>query len=496
MLRNFESYFRQADVNNDDFLDKQEFFSALDSMSLQLTKAEKETVFRLADIDGDNLVRLQEFFDFMNTYEIAKPIENRESIVPSKRTSSRKKTSKLSKALTKNTALSLKNILHVEVEDQERADLAFEHFMRKIKIHEEDYTFPGKTTILNDELKCLRRCYDIIKELEASGQARWNDPEFGPQDPDNPEDHGKDSIYFDEPLPGYPDPDLISWCRAKDIALNGKPEFLSDNAKSNDVIQGELGDCWFIGALSVLATRDSYIRGSFEPTNETLKEISDEEAQGMRDGLYPPMFHFMRQYGVYVIRFFKNYAWRYVIIDDRLPCYKYEGDETKPDLVFGKCRDLNEFWVPLIEKAYAKLHNCYESLIAGYLDDGLTDMTGLVSHKYKLHGPKGFPHPSIGSAEELWQKLMEFRKNNTMMGCSVQGEPGETEHEVMIDDEPVGILKNHAYAIIDVLEIPNPEARNSHKSHRLLRLRNPWGRKEWNGKWSDGNVKLLENLQQ
>jgi len=54
-------------------------------------------------------------------------------------------------------------------------------------------------------------------------------------------------------------------------------------------------------------------------------------------------------------------------------------------------------------------------------------------------------------------------------------------------------LKGHAYAIIEILEISAPEANNSHKSHRLLRIRNPWGQKEWQGKWSDSDDKLAKN---
>jgi hypothetical protein len=40
--------------------------------------------------------------------------------------------------------------------------------------------------------------------------------------------------------------------------------------------------------------------------------------------------------------------------------------------------------VPLIEKAYAKLHGCYESLNGGLLDDGLVDLTGLVAEKINI----------------------------------------------------------------------------------------------------------------
>ena len=44
--------------------------------------------------------------------------------------------------------------------------------------------------------------------------------------------------------------------------MEGKEgKFLQGDASSNEVKQGALGDCWFIGALSVLATRDELLRG-------------------------------------------------------------------------------------------------------------------------------------------------------------------------------------------------------------------------------------------
>jgi Ca2+-binding EF-hand superfamily protein len=498
MNEDFEFQFQKVDTNGDQIINKEEFFLALDRLKLSFTKSEKETIYRLADLNQDGEIELQEFFDFMKTYEITseisgptKPLKNVDEEANNKsfqRNATKKLTKKATTKIQRGTTVG-----QVDLADAEAAEKAFEKYMAKVKIAPEDY-FEGKSTILNDQIKCLKRCYEIVKGLEkAGGDMIWHDSEFGPNDPNDPEDHGKPSLYFDEPPLGYPDPEQVRWYRVPDISI-GKPVFLDHGAQSNDVIQGQCGDCWLIGAFSVLATQDVYINGDFDFNSENIKEISDTEAQGMTKGMYCPMFHFLRKYGIYVIRFFKNYSWRYVIIDDKLPCFEACGDSSKPDLIFGKCRNPREFWVPMLEKAYAKLHNCYEALIAGYLDDGLTDMTGLVSYKYNLHGPKGFPSAQVGSAEELWQKLLDYRKNHTMMGCSVKGEQGETEHEVMVDDEPAGILKNHAYAIIDVIELPNPNAVNAHKSHRLLRIRNPWGRKEWNGKWSDGNCKLLENI--
>lgn len=38
----------------------------------------------------------------------------------------------------------------------------------------------------------------------------------------------------------------------------------------------------------------------------------------------------------------------------------------------------------MIEKAYAKLHNCYQALASGDIAQGLSDMTGYVAHKMDI----------------------------------------------------------------------------------------------------------------
>jgi len=73
------------------------------------------------------------------------------------------------------------------------------------------------------------------------------------------------------------------------------------------------------------------------------------------------------------------------------------------------------------------------------------------------------------------------------MGCSVQG---GTESRVRVDGQFVGILSGHAYSLNDVFEIDDPNMENPRKTHRILRLRNPWGQQEWNGKWSDESEEI------
>lgn len=63
-----------------------------------------------------------------------------------------------------------------------------------------------------------------------------------------------------------------------------------------------------------------------------------------------------------------------------------------------------------------------------------------------------------------------------MMGCSVDPVKNtRVEQEVVIDRCQTGILASHAYAILDIFEIPKPNQKKDRKTSRLIRLRNPWG---------------------
>jgi calpain len=315
----------------------------------------------------------------------------------------------------------------------------------------------------------------------------FEDPEFGPNEEDI---FGSKSIYPSEPISGYPEPESLVWLRPSEISKKEKPMFMSGGAQANDVIQGYLGDCWFIGALSIIATNDEYLYNDININEIKNKSISDELAHKLTKGVYPKIFHFLEKFGMYVFRFFKNYQWVYVIIDDRIPCYS--GDAQNPQIVFAKCHSRNEFWVPLIEKAYAKLHSNYWALVGGQLDDALVDMTGKVSEKLKVLTDKNlFNSKELTSKEELWKRLNEDLKNKSMLGCSIK-KIGNASGEGKVygkNKDFLGLFSGHAYGIMDLLDIGN---------NKILRIRNPWGSEnpvEWNGPWSDNSYELIQNLE-
>ena len=134
----------------------------------------------------------------------------------------------------------------------------------------------------------------------------------------------------------------------QDIANVNDPVLFEHGVGADDVRQGALSDCWILAAMSMTATASGLIEHLFVQ-EETFEAI-----------------------GLYTVRFYKNGQWLKVIVDDRIPCY---ADTNEP--VFATCKDANEVWVLILEKAYAKLHGCYEALGGGEIDYGLRDLTGM-----------------------------------------------------------------------------------------------------------------------
>lgn len=106
------------------------------------------------------------------------------------------------------------------------------------------------------------------------------------------------------------------------------------------------------------------------------------------------------EYGFAVFQFFKNGKWQYVIVDTRIP---YNQSSKTP--LYGHCADPNEFWVPLLEKAYAKLHGCYEAMNGGSMAEALVDLTGGASEKYNLRAPETKENIEGG---QFWKDLKKY----------------------------------------------------------------------------------------
>jgi len=120
-----------------------------------------------------------------------------------------------------------------------------------------------------------------------------------------------------------------------------------------------------------------------------------------------------------VFQFFKNGRWQYVTIDTRIP---YSNTTKKP--LYGHCSSDEEFWVPLMEKAYAKLHKSYEALCGGTMAHGLVDLTGGVSEKINLTVPDYkellVADTSSGKkAPPFFYELKKYSQLGYLLGCAI-----------------------------------------------------------------------------
>lgn len=246
------------------------------------------------------------------------------------------------------------------------------------------------------------------------------------------------SIYFDKE-----DPSII-WRRPSEICSN--PQFLVDGASKRDLCQGKIGDCWFLAATAILSTKPKLFR-------QVVPLIQDFVTN------YAGVFHFnFWQYG----------EWVDVVIDDRLPT-------RDGHLIFCHNRESpNEFWSSLLEKAYAKLNGSYQALEAGYSSDALVDFTGGIAEFMDLK--------DIKNKEKLFKTMKRIFNKNSFLCCALEVQDGKYEHK--LDN---GLVTGHAYSITHVLE-----ASIGSDNVRLIRLRNPWGHREWNGPWSDGSPEWIK----
>ncbi|ODA83010.1 hypothetical protein RJ55_01519 [Drechmeria coniospora] len=242
-----------------------------------------------------------------------------------------------------------------------------------------------------------------------------------------------------------------------------KPQFYIEGPTANDVRQGRDGDCWLMSALCTLSNKEGLI--------ERLCVAHDPDV------------------GVYGFVFHRDGEWISEIVDDFLYLTKSDYDESYTDrvlfdecerinpeeayrkiyqsnsgaLYFAQCEHPQETWLPLLEKCYAKAHGDYAAIEGGFGGEGIEDLTGGVTSEIFT--------TDILDKEHFWAELLMVNQE-FLFGCSTGVWGGSTW------GERKGIMELHSYSVQRAVEIDGK---------RLIRLKNPWGKGEWKGPWSDGS---------
>ena len=138
----------------------------------------------------------------------------------------------------------------------------------------------------------------------------------------------------------------------------------------SDVQQGALGDCYLLGALSVVACRPDLldqIFGHFKLVDSTVTHAS------------------LMSKGLFTVQMYKDCSWHDVTVDTRIPCRSrpprrdedFAAEPAPLQPCFGRCVQEHQMWVAVLEKAYAKLHGSFAAIARGNMAEALADLTGV-----------------------------------------------------------------------------------------------------------------------
>ncbi|KAL4659687.1 calpain-5-like [Arapaima gigas] len=284
--------------------------------------------------------------------------------------------------------------------------------------------------------------YTELKKACREASSLFEDPEFPTLD---------ESLFYRRSPPGP-----VEWKRPAEIC--GDPRFFVEGISSHDLNQGTLGNCWFVAACSCLALKPHLWK-------RVIPNWKEQEWDPNHTENYCGIFHFC---------FWIFGEWVDVVIDDRLPTI--DGK-----LVYCHSRERNEFWSSLLEKAYAKLSACYESLDGGNARDALVDFSGGVAEHINIK--EGHFASDPPARTWLFMNLEKVFNRDGMISSSITASQTELETHLSC-----GLVRGHAYAVTAVERIRLGKAMQAHfKVEKLpmIRMRNPWGRIEWKGPWSD-----------
>lgn len=124
------------------------------------------------------------------------------------------------------------------------------------------------------------------------------------------------------------------------------------------------------------------------------------------------------------------------------------------------------YWLPLLEKAYAKLNQNYDRIIGGDASVALRDLTGLPVYTInperdgafeEIHGYNQANYPIVTGC---------CKKAGTKIAGKVE------------TSGSYGLVSGHAYSLLNSAVVGG---------EKLVKVRNPWASEMYTGPWSDSD---------
>ena len=279
---------------------------------------------------------------------------------------------------------------------------------------------------------------DDFWTLLSSGQ-KYSDDDFTPDG---------SSVYWADMGEGTDSiADLkLKWKRATEIP--GDHSLFGKGISPDDIIQGNVGNCWLLAAASAVAEVPGRMEKTFLDTTNKLNDA-----------------------GIYAVNLYTLGVPHTVVVDDWVPRTK---DILKPNKIINAFAEVgfdSSLWGTILEKAYAKSVGNYLHTQAGNMGHGVRAITGAPFEEHA--------HKDI-TVEDLWTELVSHDgKNDVITASSGPGnDTQQNEH---------GLTLGHAFTILGTHVLPN--------GTRLVKIRNPWGLEDYRGAWSDFSKEWTPELE-
>jgi len=264
-------------------------------------------------------------------------------------------------------------------------------------------------------------------------------------------------------------------------AFNREARLFTSGSDPDDVIQGfMLKDGWLMSSIAMLAASGGVSDNSVDPLIDNIF-ITKRESNT----------------GVYALRLCVHGHWISILLDDSFPvlgdAFRAEWSRKTPKCkgaATAHARDFGELWVPLIEKAMAKLYGGYGELNRGYVEHGLQILTGAETIRLPLQVVVDGPFRA-----RLWKEMVRnIKECGYLLGAETFGvaaamhvptDKDKLQNPTtiigadglpMVDLLPNGLAPASVYLIYDIQQVGN---------QRLVQLREPPSVKSnWKGDFS------------
>ena len=238
-----------------------------------------------------------------------------------------------------------------------------------------------------------------------------------------------------------------SWAKLSEVRDTSKLNVLKDNKNlKDDVVQGELGDCYFLSACASLAENSQNIKNII-----TNSKIND---------------------GFFEVNVYIHGEPVKILVDDSFPV----ANASK--IAFAGINEKSgNIWPMLFEKAWAKCNKSYEDIIPGNSADAIQFLTPA-------------PYDSYFHTQEISATLFKTIQDASDKNHIILADITETKNTNLDTLSKMGLITNHAYSVIGTAVLKKPNGNEI----QLLKMKNIWGTNEWIGDWSDQSLKWTQEF--